>query len=279
MNPDGSSFTFHFARSTPQVHHLVAVFLLALCALVAGACSTSPLSRYAELAQQKKALPPGALLVDMSMIDAVAGDTNKMDLYENMRVGKLCLNLLAGSLSRKGFMVDRSLLTSVGLLLDPDQYYRTARDSAEHAMPSNELQMVMPPFYIDTFFTNRPNMEELLRRSYLSLFNAEKPPGRKVMLQEAGVLGRSVGGGTLYVLVAAGYNVPPGTRLQNADLPRNQGADKIRRQELSKSSLSFYIVDAATGELLWDDRVVRSGGVVHQGKLFEMIGDLVDRLP
>jgi hypothetical protein len=43
--------------------------------------------------------------------------------------------------------------------------------------------------------------------------------------------------------------------------------------------VAFYIVDAASGELLWSDQRVSQGGTIHKEKILRLADKILDELP
>jgi len=261
-------------------HTILRLTETALLAILLAGCSTSPLARYPEFPAKKLQSESAVVLSDVIVIDALAGDTAKVDLLENAKMAKLCVNMLAGALNDKGYHVDRTLVTSIGLAMNRDRVFRTARRPEEQQQESELLPIASPPFLVDRLFHDDTLLEQQLYATYRRLLLTERRKGEPtITIPEAAGVGKRMGGGLLFVLLAGGYNIPLTDQMGKETRTRNQAVETVTVQKITQLSATLFVLDGETGEVLWDDRSVRRGGVVHREKLVSMLQDLLLALP
>ena len=253
--------------------------LLILAAIIAAGCGSSPLSRYPLFPQARTTHSSAVILADALMIDELLGDTAVVNLPENARNGLMCVNMLAGKLNEKGYHVDKGYLSSMGLLLLPDRVFRVARtDDDAHGDP-DALNVEVPPFYLGAPFDTNPPLTDSLRTLFFRLARTQRAKGDTAMrYREAVTVGRRFGDDLIFVLLVGGFNVPAG-RSSTETASGDYLLGNVPVRQSTEIAMTFYALDASTGEVLWDDRKVRSGGTLHKEKLLEMLGDLVTELP
>jgi hypothetical protein len=248
-------------------------FLLLLLPAIFG-CGGSPLKQYGSFPDQKSRFGSVGILMDYIMIEGVMDDSDKVDLIQNRRMSAALLTMCADSLGRKGYPVSKSILSSIGLLMKRDQYYRVSRSSE-----SQKLPLGAPPFYVDEQFTADTTLGRLTG-FYGSLINL--PRGREhssFLIPEAGPIGERIGCGTLVVLLVGGYNVPVGQGVGKETPNQSQTMGIVTMQGVSQLSVLLHIVDARSGAVIWDDRRLLSGGVIFPEKIYQAAADLLTELP
>ena len=252
-----------------------------LCCSVAvlAGCGSSRLSHYPEFPEHKKTMTGLTIMTDFILIDGILGDTDKVDLTENKEVAANVLQLCEDSLKIKGYQIQKTVLSSIGLLMSPSAVYRVATTVADHEASVEDLPLGSPPFYIDE------NVNDTTRRRlshiYNSLINSpEKAEGTTTIVPEAARLG-DIGGKskTLMVLLAGGVNVPVSKAIGERFANPNPGEGVVAVQRISQFSVMLFILDMNTGEVIWDDRKHVQGGLIFQEKIYSMLGDLLEELP
>src|SRR6266852_2233113 len=101
----------------------------AACVLILSlnGCGGSPSNLYKEFRGRKAHLGDMAIMMDYILIEGLMGDTSKIDLIENRRMGASLLTVCADSLSLKGYPIRKTILSSIGLLMKPNKGYRVVR--------------------------------------------------------------------------------------------------------------------------------------------------------
>lgn len=214
------------------------------------------------------------------MIDALLGDTGKVDLIENVSEGKMCLNAFAGKLNEKGYRVDRTLLSSIGLLMNRNQPYKVVRTAEEQFVESDKLFVDTPPFFIHEIYARDSVLLERLSTVYTTLINTLDHKGESpIVIPEAIEVGKAMGGGTLVIALVGGYNVSITNQIGRETPSSSLTLGKVAVQHVTQLSLMFYMIDASSGQVIWDDRRYIKGGVIHKQKIVSMIESLVAELP
>ncbi len=264
-------------RLSPRFICTLAAFASVLCAGISG-CGTSPLARYPDFPVQKTRYPSTVILADAVIIHAVLGDTEKVDIPENAGLGRMCLNMLAGRLNDKGYHVDRTLLSSIGMLMNPDKTYKVLRTPADVERDIEELDAGSPPFFVDEVFKSDTALRRNLQGLYLKLSVVERGKGdSSFLIPEGGTIGRRVGGGLMCVILVGGYNVPAAS--QSGQYHGPPTLEKVTVQHVTQMSARLFFLDSMTGEVLWDDRVAKIGGLVMKEKIAGMLEDLLEEIP
>ncbi len=257
---------------------LAAGFLFIL--LLLSGCSTSPVSRYPDFLERKKAFSSSIILADCVLIDAIPGDTAHVDVPMNKKIGKVAIDYLSGTMNQKGYRVDRSLLGSIGLIMDQNNSYRVLRTPEDQLLDPAERDLESPPFYVDSIFLRNEVLGKLYRIVLSSLINTTKEGnGPDVVIPGAAGLGKALGGGNLVILLIGGFSVPVAGQVGRFTPSPSAGAGKIGFQRASQCTVRLYLLDSTTGELIWDDQSYVEGGVIHTQKILDLTGNVADRLP
>jgi hypothetical protein len=263
-----------------SVSPAVAVVLVILSGAFCCGCGSSPQARYPGYPAKQKNISVSIIVADYVVVDDLLGDTNKIDLPENKKNAQRCLNFLAGALNARGYNVDRIFLSSIGLLMDPAHVYRLAASPADEVLADDLLSTALPPFYLDPRCGKDSLVQKLFAALYRGLINLEEGNSEgRTRLPVASYLGKSLGGGTMVVMLVGGYNIPVTNQIGAYTAPKRIVDDKISMKSVSQLSVRLYVIDSATGEVLWDDHSFRQGGVIYPEKIFDAIEDLTKRLP
>jgi len=254
-------------------------YIILLFSIFVG-CSSSPLTRYPDFLERKSKFTSTVILSDVIVINASLGDSNIIDLVDNQKIAKITLQLFAGKMNEKGYNIDRVFLSSIGLLLNKDVNYRIIRTPEEQLFEPSELEVASPPLYLHELFSQDTIRRQLLRLVYSSLLNYEKRKGdNNIKIPAATYLSQSLGGGMLGVIFVSGYNVGATKQYGQYLSPFKTTEEKISIQPISQFSMMFYLIDSSNGEVIWDDRVIVKGGLMHSEKLQKMVEKLCDELP
>jgi hypothetical protein len=243
-------------------------------------CSSAPLARYPNFPERKQNISSIILLDDVVVLEALRGDTSKIDLPENKKIAKTCLNYLSGNLSAKGYNVDRVLMTSIGMLEPKWHLNRLITVPDERSGNPELLTLGTPPYYLHPMFIGDTLKERLLYSVYSSLAGYSKRKGEpNPVVPAASLLGKVVGGGLMGILLVTGYDIPVSFREGKAENAVALSADKISAVAMTQFTMFFYLIDSETGEIVWDQTVERKGGTISENKLNEMLDTILGELP
>ncbi len=256
------------------------IVLSALLLLLVPACHVSRLSQYPEFEKRKSSLGDMTILTDCMILQGVAGDTDKIDLVENKDIGVGTLAELTDQLRGKGYSIGQSMLTSVGLLMNRNQPYHLAATSYDVNLSTDDLPLATPPFYLDPSLARDSTFQLALEYLYTSILNSgQKEEGVKTVVPYAVPVGKFVDAKTIVVLLTGGINVNL-TKVESGKFlnpSQTEGLVAVRPE--SKLSVLLYILDAATGEVIWEDRVFRNGGAVTKDKVVSLVEEMCEDFP
>jgi hypothetical protein len=258
---------------------ILSIILSVMLGMVLG-CSSAPLARYPDFPDRKQKISSIILLDDVVVLEALRGDTSKIDLPENKKIAKTCLNYLSGNLSAKGYNVDRVLMTSIGML-EPKWHLNHMITVPDERFADPELLTLgTPPYYLNPLFIGDTLKERLLYTVYSSLAGYSKAKGEaNRVIPAARVLGKMVGGGLMGILLVTGYDIPVSYREHKAENALVTSTDKISAVAVTQFTMFFYLVDSETGEIVWDQTVERKGGTISDNKLNDMLDSILIELP
>jgi hypothetical protein len=257
-----------------------ALSIIITAVLFLSGCATSPLTRYADFPEKKKLITSTCILTDYVLLEAVSEDTNKINISESRQYAKTSNDYFAGRLNEKNYHVEKSLVTSVGLLLDPKAKNKVVNSIDEEETGVGTLPYELPPYYMHEIFKRDTILVQLLKIVYSSLVGYEKTSGdigRKI--PAATYLGKALGSDIMAFVFAVGYDAPVSYRLGVQHVIPDIRASKMLFEPVTQFTLMFYLVDSKEGEVVWDDKVVLKGGTVNKEKLETMINKIVSELP
>src|SRR5206468_823304 len=90
-------------------------------------CATTPLSRYPEFAARKPTLGRLVVLADVTLLRDIRGEIDAVDLVENTQIAEVLFATLTEQMKQKGYVVERTMLASVGMSLRPGTTLRLIR--------------------------------------------------------------------------------------------------------------------------------------------------------
>ncbi len=256
------------------------ILLLLFIGLLLNGCSSSPLARYPGFLMDKSQSSSGMIMTDVAVIDNLRGQGTQMDVVANGKTAQMCLNVLAGKLNEKGYHINRTLISSMGMGMNANNVYKIVRDESVEDDEVQLLSVASPPFYVNKRIFPDSISQHELQVLFLRLLNSShKENEPEIQIPEAESVGKQLGGGLIFMLFVRGFNVPVATQNGSEVQPESMSDTKIAIQFTSEVSTALYVFDSETGNIVWDDRVIRKGGVVFPGKIFEMLNKLVDELP
>ena len=256
----------------------LAVIAIFLPLFALSGCGSSRLECYPDFLKGKNTLGEITILADCMFIDALMGDTSEIDVPENSEMGLEVLQQCAEKLRIKGYKVGNTVLSSIGLLMNQNQLYKIVRSADERHTDKNDLSLQHAPFYLDQQVAKDSSLQLTLAYVYSSLINSkQKQDTFRTIIPEAVGIGKAVGSATIMVVLVGGMNIPAGkgTTTVNTGFTR----DVVGMQQVSQVSARFYFINTKNGELIWDDRKFRQGGIVYPDKVNSMIGSMLDELP
>jgi hypothetical protein len=247
--------------------------------LALAGCGGGPSSYYRALPDKKASIDSMGVIVDFTLIEGLMGDTSKIDLIENRRLGEALLTQCADSLTRGGYPVRRTALTSIGLLMKPAGAYRIVRSTATQHIDSQDLPLGSPPFFVDDEFMHDTLLMQL-RTLYLSLLALSQRGERdSTPIPEAMPIGKELGCGTMAVILVGGFNTPVSKGIGKTTPNESNTMGIVTLQSVSQLSVMLFLIDAVNGKVLWDDKKYLTGGVIFPEKIFGAAGDLLEELP
>src|SRR5262245_54584076 len=115
------------------------VFLIAT--LLVGCAASTPLARYPDFPKMKPTLGTLAVLADVTSLHHKSGSIQKLDVPESQQFGTVLLSTLADELKKKGYVVEKMILATVGWTLRPGTQVfviGTPEDRARDSLPLAE---------------------------------------------------------------------------------------------------------------------------------------------
>ncbi|HEV8537716.1 MAG TPA: hypothetical protein VGR15_02235, partial [Bacteroidota bacterium] len=213
------------------------------------------------------------------IIDDMIGDTNKVDVVANKSMGAMVLTYLSDKLIGKGYHVDNTVLTSVGLAMDQERVYKIVRSVGSKDTDVEDLPIGIPPFFLNDLFRDETSGVQL-RAAYDSLLRISPDEGsEKPVIPFTGMIGKHSEAGTLMIMFLGGFSVAVSKQYNNQPSSDHLTVGAIQMQPISQLTMTFYVVDAGTGELLWTDRHIVRGGTIHKEKILQLADRIIEDLP
>ena len=242
-------------------------------------CGISPESTYPDFSRYKLGMTGCALLADCVIIDDMIGDTNRIDIVANKSLGGLLLTHFTDRLIGKGYHVDNTVLTSVGLVMDQRRVYKLARSVRSEDADLTDLPIGLPPFYLNDVFQDSFSETEL-KSAYNALIKSfPDREGQKIVIPGTVSVGKLAEEPTLMIVFLGGFNVSASKEFNDESASNASTVGQIGMQHISQVTVAFYIVDAKTGELLWSDQHSTKGGTVHKEKIIRLADKIIEDLP
>jgi PBP1b-binding outer membrane lipoprotein LpoB len=279
--PTSGSLTLVKNRLVLIMMNMYKLFLVVLIgSILINGCSESPLVRYPKFLEKKQEFKSVSLLADILILDAMSSDTILVNLPENKKLGRVCLDFFASTMQEKGYLLDNSLLTSVGLLAENDRNYKLISSEFEENLSDNEIPQSYPPFYIHDTFNKDTIYKQLLQTVYRRIVGYEKSEeDSSRYLRTSTYLGKLFGTDCFAFLFVGGYNVRATQQSELFKNPKVDSYDKVAYGRISQMTMLFYIVDSRTGEIIWDDHINMKGGLIYKEKLIKIARKILEQLP
>lgn len=253
---------------------------LLICAIILGGCSHSPLVRYADFVEKKQDMKSVTLLGEFLILDAMVTDTSLVNIPENKKLGHTCMDLFASTMQEKGYTLNNSLLTSVGLLAKMDRKYKVITLPSDERLRDDEIPEGFPPFFVSETFKGDTLHEQLLKTVYMRIIGYEKDEkDSSGYVRTSTFLGKLLGTDYFALLFVGGYNVRASRQEGQVRNPRGDSYEKVAYERITQLTMLFYIVDSRTGEIIWDDHVNMRGGLIYKEKLIKMANQILENLP
>jgi hypothetical protein len=248
--------------------------------LVASGCHVSRQSVYPEFIARKQTLGDLTILTDCMILQAIPGDTDKIDVVENKDIGVTTLEAFSADLREKGYSVRQSTLSSIGLLMNHNKPYYVAGTVYDTRLNVEDLPVSTPPFYLDPLAERDSTFRLALAYLYTSVLNiGQKVEGVKTFVPYAVPVGKKVDTRTIAVLLTGGRSVSLYKQEQRETANPNRGTQVVAVKPITRLSMVLYILDTATGEVIWEDRIFKNGGLASKERIIDMLADIMRDLP
>lgn len=258
---------------------LTALGIVAVVMLL-SACAPTPIKYYPNFAAGKSSLGTTVLLADVFIIEGIVGDTEKVDVPLNRELGDSLIEYFSQELGKVGYPITRPTFASVGTPLNKRGVYRYALTPDDQQLDATILPVGNPPFYIQENFKDTSMQGIRWRNVCRALLETPfEPEASHTIIQDVAALGENLHATTLCVLFATGFNVPVTQRIIDKESTPNVRIGRTGDEYQSQSSLTIYMVDVQSGELLWSDQLMLKGGTVYLGKLVHLVDLIIARLP
>lgn len=215
-----------------------------LFAITMGGCATSPLKYYPDFPKQKQGVAKVTMLEDIIVVEDIAGNIDSVNVDENKVLGNTLLKIFNDELNQKGYLVEKTMLSSIGLTLNPNNQYQVV------GAPSTGN----PPFYIDEAIIQDPDMKQKLTTLFNSLGTYIKKEGEpSKVIPDAPSLRIGTESDALLVILAGGRKVSLGKQIGQGVLTTMLTLGTVATWQTSTTVMQLYIVDLKSGEVLWSD--------------------------
>jgi|GEM_PF-4113194 len=252
----------------PAPRAAVAALLLA-AALAAVPAEAAKLAEiYPEFAARKVSLGRTVLLVDLVVVDDIAGKVEKVKLGLSRELANLAAASLARALADKGIPPDTALVASVGLTLSRTTFFQS--DSVPATGPRDTLAVIQAPFFVDSSFADSEALTAL--RDFMSeSWDYRRKKGAPAGFMAAPItLARRLRCETIALLYAVSWGLPMAKQTFAALL-----GDYESR---SRTTCVFVLADGASGEVLWRDIEFIPASANHE-RLARAVKSLTEDLP
>lgn len=264
------------APITPWRWIATAVALIALT----GCASNAP-KVFNEFADRARQIERIYLLNDVLVQDDVKGAHDRVDVNENRELLALVAGEVRKTLAEKGYRVETGAVDTVGAIAGRDTQYAVYRgdpesrprwDSEEHT----DLQW-SPFHYEDT--TGAPFAEDPVKLLHQRLFAVKTPARLKAQTFDSASAFALPERSAILVTQSHGRRVPGAKKGAQFFLSAVLTMGMFMTWEESSISHRLYLLDAQTGEVLWSDFHVKTGGAPQEKDIRLAIGKAFKALP
>jgi hypothetical protein len=252
--------TFQFNKSvlTKLIFVLVTGLAFSYCA------PQTPLAFYPDFSTQKEAIESVTLFGDIVVLRDIKGNQDLVSLVENRELWKLFKDVFREELQRKGYNIERSLLTSMGLLMEETRRMKVERTLEDRELKIQDLTVANPPFFIDEQFKSNPELMDKLEALYGVLDKFRKYRGdANMIIDEATSLQQGIKGEALFIVFIAGRNVPLTKQIGQALISSIATLGTFYIYDTSGLFYNLYVITPHNGELIWADYNYMKGGNVN----------------
>jgi hypothetical protein len=247
--------------------------------LAFAGCGSSKLDSFPRFPEHKARLGTSVILADFLILKAGADTVTQVDIGATKATADTMLHFIQDTLNAKGYNVTARLLTSVGLSMDSTFTARVVNTSG-FAREGEEMPLsIHPPFYLYQALRREPAMKSRLATVYKRLAMMEETDGGYPPMPEIVPLGKTFGGGLIFVFLGGGYEVSASAQQTGVKGPTVDELSKIGYKSVSQASLHMYVLDSGTGEVLWADYQVSKGGMMFNDKFIRMARIVLGDLP
>ncbi len=242
-------------------------------------CASASVALFPDFPSQKASIGRSMLIADFVIVDATMGDTNIVDIAGNKQIAVALMDEVSDELNEKSYHIENRLLSSMGLLMNKNTTAKVMRTLDEKHLDEDELTLKSPPFYLYRVF-EKDTLKQLLASFYSALINSSKVRGKpNPIIAEAIPLGKTIGGGTWFVLLTGGYNISVGKELGAFSPAETATLEKAGVHPVTQVTMMLYVLNTETGELLWSDMCHEVGGTVHRDRVMRIASKLVSSMP
>ena len=241
------------------------LFSILLLGLFLSYCAPqTPLTFYPEFNTQKEAIESVTLFGDMVILRDIKGKLDLVSLAENQELWGLFKDVFREELQRKGYNMERSLLTSMGLPMEETRRMKIERTLEDRDLKSKDLTVGNPPFYLDEQFKSNPELLDKLDAVYKVLDKFRKMKGESnTIIDEATALQQGIEGEALFIVFIVGRNVPLTKQIGQALISSIATLGTYYIYDTSGLFYNLYIITPHNGELIWADYNYMKGGNVN----------------
>jgi len=205
---------------------------------------------FPELAARRDAIGSVAVLVDATVVREEGG-TPVLRRARTRAFGDSMLALARESLERKGLRVGETRMASMGINYREENGYRVAEDDSTAAS-----QLVNPPFYLDTLFTQSPELTAGWKTLNRTLSNYQRRKKDAAVTLLPGIdLAKALGVDAIAILRVASWDVPIGKQWGSLFDPSR---DRMRS---SSSFVGLTIITGNDGMIVWDDWIAQENSL------------------
>ena len=243
-------------------------------------CGVTPLKYYPDFPTQKETIRRLALMTDVIIVDESFGDTSRVDMPLSMDIGREILEPFKAGMLQKGYPVDSTIFTSVGLMLGRNRMFKVVETSTERGISSQDLPAGKPPFYLDASLRIDSARRQAVTSVYKSLvLTSVDHEAQHTVIQDAILLGGLTGEATLCVVFVGGYNSSLIRQQTQATTSHRSTVGGVAVRSVSQVSVTLYLIDTKEGELIWSDQATGMEGTIYREKILTLVAKLIDDLP
>ena len=255
----------------------------------------APWELYPQYPQQKKTSVE--IMMDIAVAHDVAGVVDLIDVPECLEMGGALLDELRTGLVRKGYQIEHSTISSIGLSWPTETRCKLVTNETEDLLP------VVPPFYLAEDLTEDAEREEEVAELFRELSRVKKRESGKNAMVSSGA-SREERDSNLMVIMVRARDVPRGKRIAQgagtglvvgvnivsslAKLVAGIGTGVFSPEALllnfpeweeSFIEMDLFVIDHETSEVIWSDRRWVEGGQANQRSIDKLARAMIEDIP